>query len=58
MNEKVLIPKAPYNFKRIISKICMTISKQSLLPQKIRKKILKLGGENWKRLFHRLQCGF
>lgn len=44
MNEKYLIPKPPYNIKRIWSKICMVVSRQSLVMPSFRRRMLKLGG--------------
>lgn len=44
MNSKTLIDHPPYNIKRIVSKICMVLAKQSLTTPKIRLKMLKLGG--------------
>lgn len=44
MYEKTLIPKPPYNFIRVWRKVCMVISRQSLLPPSLRFKILQWGG--------------
>lgn len=44
MNDKVLIPKPPYNIRRIFAKICMVLSKQSLFLPWWRCKLLKIGG--------------
>ncbi len=48
MNDKSLIPKPPYNLKRIWRKVCMVISTFSLLPPGLRFKMLQLGGVNLK----------
>lgn len=58
MNEKVLIPHPPYNFQRIIAKVCMTIGKQSLLPPNFRLKMLKGGVKIGKRCFIGSNVGF
>ena len=44
MDEKTLIPKRQYKIRRIISKICLIISKQPLLLPSIRRKLLIWGG--------------
>lgn len=44
MYEKKIIPKPPYNIKRIFRKLCMVIAKLSLLPPKIRIGMYRLGG--------------
>lgn len=44
MYEKTLITHPPYNLKRIWRKVCMVISRQSLLLPSFRCKILQLGG--------------
>lgn len=48
MNEKIYIPKPPYNINRVLAKICMVISKQSLLLPSMRLRMLKWGGVNVK----------
>ena len=48
MNEKFLIPKAPYNLKRIFAKACMTVGQLSLLPPTWRYTCLRYGGIKFK----------
>ena len=44
MNNKTIIEKPPYDIRRIWRKVCMVISKFSLISPSIRLKILKMGG--------------
>lgn len=44
MNELMLIPKPPYNPMRIVRKICMVMSRFSLMPPGARRNLLKMGG--------------
>jgi len=44
MNELTLIPKPPYNPMRIVRKICMVMSRFSLMPPGARRNLLKIGG--------------
>ncbi len=44
MNELSYIPQPPYNFRRIIAKMCIVIASQSLTLPSIRLKMLKWGG--------------
>lgn len=59
MNEKTLIEKPPYNFKRIWAKVCMTLAQLALMPPSIRYKMLKMGEDKPKRaIIYRIQCAF
>lgn len=44
MNDKTLIPKPPYNLKRIWCKVCMVVACLPLLPPSIRLNCYKIGG--------------
>ena len=44
MNNKTIIEKPPYDIRRIWRKVCMVISKFSLISPSIRLKMLKMGG--------------
>ena len=44
MNDKTIIDKPPYGLKRIISKICVNLSRSFIFPYSLRIKILKAAG--------------
>ncbi len=44
MNEKTVVTKRPYGFKRIFSKLCVMISRSPIFPSQVRILILKAAG--------------
>ena len=46
MNELKIVESRPYSLRRIISKLCMIISRSSIFPSMVRRRILRLGGVN------------
>lgn len=44
MNEKIIITKRPYGIRRIISKMCVIMSRNALIPAALRIVILKAAG--------------
>lgn len=44
MNEKTVVTKLPFSIKRIFSKLCVMISRNSIFPSRIRISILRAAG--------------
>lgn len=44
MNDLTIVEHRPYSLRRILSKLCMIVSRSALIPSMLRLKILRLGG--------------